>query len=270
MGMTFVYRMQIETGAHVSDIIRAVVAATIVFGVTEVFELIDSLHCKFPAAMQYELLHHVRTLVNLATRWFLGGNRLQGDLEKIIDHYSKRIKILESIVPDLMAGVTKAYLETTLERFYQAGISKDVALRVAITRAMYTGLNVIEVATQNNIDLLKTAHVYFNVGSRFNLVWFRDQIASDSREGHWNNMARLTLRDELDILQKLLTVVIIKHNKKEANMDRLIESWVEKNHRAVERWNKIMDLLYGATVIDYSMFFIAVRQFSNWINVIEK
>ncbi|MHB1948383.1 MAG: NAD-glutamate dehydrogenase [Gammaproteobacteria bacterium] len=269
-GMTFVYRMQIESGAPVSEIIRAQVAASVVFGITDLLKLIDSLHHKFPAAMQYELLHHVRTLVNLATRWFLGGNRLQGDLEKIINHYSKRMKILETIVPDLMVGVTKTYLQSTLDRFYQVGISKEIALRVAVTRAMYTGLNVIEVATQNNIELLKAANVYFKVGSRFNLVWFRDQIASDSREGHWNNMARLTLRDELDILQKLLTVVIICHNKKEANVDQLIESWVEKNSRAVERWSKIMELLYGATAIDYSMFFIAVRQFSNWLNAAEK
>lgn len=268
MGVTFVYRMQVETGATVGNIIRAQTIAATIFNIVDIFKLIDSLDYKIPATTQYELLHHVRTLINLATRWFLGGNRLKGDLEKIITHYSERINILQKIVPDLMVGVTKTYLDATLEKFQQAGISRTVALQVAVTRAMYTGLNVIEVATLHNFDLLQTAKIYFNVGARFNLVWFRDQVAADTREGHWNNMARLTLRDELDNLQKQLTVAIIKNNKKDVkNADSLIETWVEKNSAAVERWGKIMELLYSATTVDYSMFFIALRQFSSYINL---
>lgn len=265
MGITFVYRMQAETGATVGEIIRAQFVAATVFDIHQIQKSIDSLGFKFPASSQYELLHHLRTLTNLATRWFLSGNRLQGDLAKIISHYSKQIRSLEQVVPLLMVGVTKTYLTNTIEHFTQAGYSKDIGVRVAVARAMYTSLNIIEVATQNHFDLMLAASVYFHVGSHFNLVWFRDQIASDNREGHWNNMARLTLRDELDILQKQLTVAIIHHNKKEKDADKLINAWAAKNHRALERWTKILELLHSASSIDYSMFFIALRQFSGWV-----
>ena len=64
--------------------------------------------------------------------------------------------------------------------------------------ACFLQLQSIFVATENNLDLVKAAKVYFAAGERINLLWFRDQIAHDSREGHWNSLARLTLRDELD------------------------------------------------------------------------
>lgn len=269
MGITFAYRMQTETGATVGEIIRAYTVASSVFKTAEFEKEIDDLGPHFPANLQYELLHYVRTLTNLATRWFLRGNHLKGNLEKIIAHYSERVKLLEDVIPDLMIGITKVYMDNIKDRFIKAGVTPDDGQRFAVLRAIYTSLNVIEVATAHKFDLVKTARVYFDVGGRFNLVWFRDQIAQDSREGHWTSLARLTLRDELDLLQKQLTVVIMKYNKRKTDIDDLIECWMNKNARALERWNKVLELLYGAPEIDYANFFIAVRELSNWVNTVE-
>jgi glutamate dehydrogenase len=266
MGITFVYRLQIETGAHLGDIIRAHAVSERIFNVDELNKLINSLEYKITAVLQYELLHHTRRLTNLATRWFLQGRRLKGDLNKIIKHYSENIKKLEYVVPTLMKGVTKSYLDFLTERFTESGISKEMGRRIAITRAIYTSLNITEVATLHRFDLIKTAKVYFDVGGRFGLVWFRDQIANDNSEGHWNTLARLTLRDELDILQKNLTYAIIKNNKKETNSHRLIEQWVNKNKYAIDRWEKVLEMIFASATTDYSMFFIAIRELSNWVN----
>jgi glutamate dehydrogenase len=165
-----------------------------------------------------------------------------------------------------MKGVTKSYLDFLTERFTESGISKEMGRRIAITRAIYTSLNITEVATLHRFDLIKTAKVYFDVGGRFGLVWFRDQIANDNSEGHWNTLARLTLRDELDILQKNLTYAIIKNNKKETNSHRLIEQWVNKNKYAIDRWEKVLEMIFASATTDYSMFFIAIRELSNWVN----
>ncbi len=120
-----------------------------------------------------------------------------------------------------MAGVTKEYLDKILAQFVDIGLPKEAAKKIATTRALYTALNVIEVATQNNFDQIRTAKVYFAIGSKFSLVWFRDQIANDSSEGHWNSMARLALRDELDNLQRRLTIVILNDNQKGLNAEQL-------------------------------------------------
>jgi len=268
MGITFVYRMHIETGALVSDIIRAQFIAASIFKTQELQKLIDSPIGEISASMQHEILHHIRHLANLAARWFLRVNRLQGSMKDIIAHYSAGVKKLETIIPDLMLGATKMYLEKQEEHFTENEILKNLVRRAAILRAMYTSLNIIEVATQQKFDLIKTTKVYFTIGGRFSLVWFRDQIGADSREGHWNTLARLTLRDELDILQKLLTIEIMKSDPKGSNIHKIIDHWVTKNELAINRWEKLLGLLSESSAIDYSMFFIAIRELSNWVSMV--
>lgn len=260
MGITFVYRMQIETGASIPEIIRAHAVAAKVFFTDEIRELIESLDFKIQMTEQYEMLYNIRHLISLSTRWFLQGNHMKGDLQSIIDSYASRIKILQDLTPTLMAGSTKDYLDTLTSRFMAAGLEEETAKRIATYRAIYTSLNIIDVATKNNFNLTKTAQVYFAAGERVNLLWFRDQIANDARVGHWNALARLTLRDELDIAQRALTVAIMHHDKKNASPSTLIDEWTKENQGALKRWESLLSMIHSNSDIDYTMFFIAMRE----------
>lgn len=265
MGITFVYRAQTETGASVPEIIKAHTISSHIFDARALDKMVDSLGTNVAISLQYELLHYVRTLLNLSTRWFLRSQYLTDDIGKTVEHFSVRIRQLEAIIPSLMTGVTKEYLSELINRFVQHGFSEEIATRIAVYRALYTSLNIIEVSTRYKFDLIRTAKVYFAMGSQFNLVWFRDQISADSREGHWNTLARLTLRDELDGLQKMLTVAVMHSDKKEANVKILIKKWIEKRRRPLERWEKILHLLHSSEQIDYTMFFIALRELAGSI-----
>lgn len=262
MGIIFVYGQQLETGATVSDIVRAHAIASRIFGTDELRQLVESLDFKLPMKMQYGMLSDFCRLVNISTRWFLKNERFKGDLNEIISHYSERIKKLEHLIPVLMAGLTKQYLENLSDQFLKVGLSKKDAERIGVHRAMYTLLNVIEVASKNKFDLIKTAEVYFSVGNHFNLVWFRDQIAHDNRSGYWNAIARLTLRDELDIAQRTLTEIIMKSDKQKKFAKQLVNRWMKQHPVMIERWGKLLEMLHGSAVIDYTMFFIALRELS--------
>jgi len=260
MGITFVYRLQIETGATVPEIVRAHAVASHIFGTLEIQSLIESLDFKIPMSEQYEMLYNIRNLINLATRWFLQSNYMKDSLENLIALFSERIKKLQVVIPDLMGGVTRQYFDELVGHFQRTGLPKEIAQRIATYRAIYTTLNIIDVATKNNFDLLKAAKIYFAGGERMNMLWFRDQIASDSRQGHWNVLARLTLRDELDITQRALTVAIINHDKKESDAHKLIQKWMDDNKRGLQRWDRMLAMLNSSPIVDYTMFFIAIRE----------
>jgi len=260
IGITFFYRLQTETGATIAEILRAQTVASQVFNIRELQALIESLGFKIPIVTQYEMRHQIRNLVNLATRWFLHGDRLQAGVAELIKYYQPRLQQLRNIVPELMVGITRSYLDSLVEQFMKIGLSRDDARHIAVYRAMYTALNAIEVAEHNNFDLINATKVYFAVGDKFNLVWFRDQIGTDTREGHWNAMARLTLRDELDVIQRTLTKVIINQDKKQREAIALIDKWIVDNFRVMERWENVLNKLHGSTNVDYTMFFIALRE----------
>ncbi len=265
MGITFAYRLQTETGSSIAEIVRAFSVASYVYQALEFDKLIESLNFRVPVAMQYSMLHHVRRLLNLATRWFLRANRLTGDLSQLVLHYTNGMKKLEVLIPELMTGVTKEYLNSLTKQFVDAGLPLEPAKRIAVSRALYTGLNIIEVATQHKFDLLQTAKMYFEVGGKFNLVWFRDQIANDSREGHWNTLARLSLRDQLDMLQRQLSIAIMRSRKKESSVAKLIDQWRDAHKVAIERWEKIQHMLYSSNTVDYVMFFISLGELADLI-----
>ena len=260
MGITFIHRIQTETGASVEEIVRGFAVASHIFGTQELRNLVETLDFKVPMSKQYEMLYSIRNLINLATRWFLHSTLLKGDLQKLIDHYTVRIAQLEKIIPNLMSGFTRQYLLDLIDEFLKAGLARETAERIATFRAIYTALNIIDVSTRNDYDLIKTAEVYFAAGERVNMLWFRDQINHDTREGHWNALARLTLRDELDATQRALTVAILKGDKKEIQADALITSWLENNKTALKRWDNLLAMLHSSANVEYSMFFIAVRE----------
>jgi glutamate dehydrogenase len=263
MGIVFVYRLQSELGATVADIIRAHAVASSIFEAQKMQAVIEALDFKIPLASQYELLFHLRHLMNISTRWFLLENRLKGAIPKIIEHYSSRLKLLEKLMVELMSGATKVYWENLREQFIKASLTPELASHIASYRVAYTSLNIIEVATLYNFDLIKAAKMYFAVGERFNLVWFRDFIANDMREGAWNILARLTLRDQLDALQKGLTIEMMKNSKKEEDLPKAIEQWKLKNTAALDRWEKMLRALHESSNVDYSMFFIVLRELGN-------
>lgn len=262
MGITFVYKMQIETGATVEEIIRAFVIASESFNAPEFQRLVDSLDFKIPMHKQFEILHYLRRLVNLSTRWFLQTGHYRQDLKKTITHFGSQIRRIEHLVPELMSGMTKEYLRNLVKEFTLANIPKETAERIAAYRAIYTALNIVEVASVQDWDLEKTARVYFSGGERMNLVWFRDELANDASHDYWHSLTRLILRDELDTLQRALTVAIMKVDRKEENTALLIDKWVAQNPRLVQRWDKFLSMLHESTMVDYSMFFIAIRELS--------
>ncbi|MCE3237538.1 MAG: NAD-glutamate dehydrogenase [Gammaproteobacteria bacterium] len=267
MGITFAYRAEVEMGATISDIITAHEISSRVFDAPNLKRLVDSLGTKIPVALQYELFHYVRTLLNLSTRWFTRGHYLQGDIEKTVTHFSAGVKKLAEITPKLISGITKDYLMELVKKFTDHGIPKEVANKIAVFRALYTSLNIIEISTRHKFDLIQTAKIYFDVGSAFHLVWFRDQISTDPREGHWNTLARLTLRDELDALQGMLTIAVLRSDQKIRNTNELIKKWMEKHQRALHRWDQVLQLVHGSTSIDYTIFFVALRELADGIRV---
>ena len=72
-------------------------------------------------------------------------------------------------------------------------------------------------------------------------------------------LTRLTLRDELDILQRALTIDVIDCDAK-GSVRKLVEVWKKQNPHIVTRWDAFLTLLHTNTTIEYTMFFIAIRE----------
>ena len=266
MGITFPFRLQDETGASMSDIATAQQISLTIYDAHTTLKLIHSLDGKINIKNQYELLHQVRMLLNMATRWFLRSGRLNNNLVQISYEYRESIKTLANIIPNLIVGSTKEYLNTTKMQFIEAGLSTDLATRVATSRVMYPALNIIEVSKIHRFDLIKTAKLYFQVGGDFNLVWFRDYFARDNKPDKCSSVARLILRDYLDTLQRRLVIVIMQSDSSETDVKKLVRNWIDDHAVIYDRWNQIQKSVRESTLTDYTMLFIALHELGDMID----
>ncbi len=267
MGITFIYRIKEETGASVVEIIKAHAIASRIFKADELIHLLDGLGTKISIKLQYELLHYARALLHLSSRWFIRSRFLQQDMSNTIAHFSTQIQKIEGLIPELMSGMTRNQSAVLKKEFLAKGLTVDAAERVMMYRVLYTTLNIVDIATEQSFDLEMTAKIYFDVGTHFNLVWFRDQLGADAREGYWNTLARLTLRDELDQLQKMITMVIMQSTTvTESNVKHVIQDWMKQHSRPVERWTQVLKMLHDNASADYTPFFIALRELYDWVH----
>jgi glutamate dehydrogenase len=265
-GITFVYRLQMETGASIEKIVRAYIASSHIFDTPQLQKTIEQLGIQVPLKEQYNMLFHVRRLLHISSRWFLRNGYLKKDLSLLIEAFKEPIHTLQNVIPTLISGYAKQYLETLIDEFAKAGLPETLAKKIATYRAMYLALNIVDIAATHRLDLLKTAKVYFEAGERINLLWFRDQLAADSQDGHWNIMARLSLRDELDACQRNFTVAVMKKDAKKHTATHLIEQWSKRNKALLERWEKLLEMLHSSAHVDYTMFFVVVRELLNLIH----
>lgn len=264
MGILFVNLMQEETGGAVSEIIRAYYAADDIFKMHELRNIIESVENKIPVQFQYELISYLQLLMGLTTRWILYNLPIQNNIQDVIKPYIDGVNVLLEWVPKLMGGVTKDYLDKSVVTLTKAGVSQETALRIASCRAMYTTLNIIQVAIQNHFDVVKTAKLYFTVGSYFGLLWFRDQLTKTFSNHFWENyLARMYLRDDLDIHQKSLTVTIMQDMPDKTEPEVQIDAWSNKNSRLVERWKKVVTPLHNIPTPEFLNMFLALSELSN-------
>jgi len=262
--IAFLFNLQNETSAPTTEIIYAYIIACEIFQGPQLHGLIESFDNRISVSLQYKLLTQVRHLIYLAVRWFLLNKNLSANkIESLIQHYTESVKSLQPLILSLMDKPERNYLDSLTIEFSKSGISIAAAERMTMVRIIYPALDIIHIVDKYSLDLALTAQIYLTIDKHFHLHWLRDQIAQDSREGYWENLSRLKLQDELDILQKHLTAQIIKASPKSLKSEEIIQDWLKNHNVLFQRWQKILKMLQSSTHIDYVMLFTTARQLSD-------
>ncbi len=257
MGITFVYQMQEETRASVQTIVRAYVICREIFNLSDYWESIDSLDV--PVALQSEMTLEVVALIRRSVRWFLRNQRFGLDVKATTDLFLRGVKKLSSELPYLLKGAEKTYFEEKNEQWVTAGVTKNIAAQIASTRALYSTLNIIEAATEYSGDLLKVAEVYFALADRLSLDEFHELINHYPVETRWMILARSAVKGDLDWQQRAITLAVLKCKNRPKESYVCVDSWLEKHHDLVTRWQGLFTEMKASATFEYSMLVVLMR-----------
>lgn len=260
MGISFVYRLQDETGALPPDIIRAYTASRIIFEAGTLHTAVTALAGRVEANIQLKMLHEVNRLVRRGSRWFLRNRRAALNIRDTIEHFQGAVAKVSEALPLLLAG-SDGEMDTLAKALMEANVPEPLAYRIGGMSAMFSSLDIVEASSTHKFPLEQVAAIYYGVGKRLNLDWFREMIKRQSITNHWEALARASFRDDLDRQQRNLTIGIMHmNNNSYQDVESLINLWVKRNKRFVARWEYFISELKNAATVDFTMFSVALRE----------
>lgn len=260
MGFSFVYRLQDETGAPVSAIVRAYMIARTVLNMEEVWKKIEALDSVLTAEKQSEIMMMYLRLLRRVTRWFLRSQRMKLDITKLVKLCMPAMEEFKKAIPSVYSEIHRANYDKKLAEYLEMGVPKDLAHELTITPGLFASMDILEVAQEFGIKIQRSAELYFSIEEYLDLSWIRTQIIIHPTDNHWESLSREALRDDLDWQQRQLTAGIIRFDEKNKDIKSCLDKWSNSHLTLVERWRHILANLRSSSTLNYTMFFVAIRE----------
>jgi glutamate dehydrogenase len=260
-GSTFVFRLSEETGLPVPHIARAHIASWEIFGLAELQAEIESLTGVSTEA-RIRLLLEVRTLAERASRWLLRNRRQPLDVRGTVEHFRPAVPVLADELPRLLAGTDDAddAFAGAVGSFTGDGVPEELAERVAALPALFSALDVIDVAASTGRDLQEVAGVYFALDQHLKLDWLRERILRLPREDRWQALARAALRDDLYAVRASLTAEVLQVGGRARDSDELIQRGFAHNQSGVGRCLGVLRDIAADDRADLATLSVALRE----------
>jgi glutamate dehydrogenase len=257
-GITFLFRLNEETGASVPDISRAWLVAREVFDLPAFWSRVEALDGQVEASVQIALMLEARKLAERATRWLLEGRRPPFDIQATIDFFAGGVRTVTSNVPKLLTGRDATGFAERLESFTARGVPPDLAEQVAAMVSAYSAFDLVEIAAATSRGVEETAEAYFDLADGLQIARLRDRITALPREDRWNTMARAALREDVYAAHAAITRNVLQVTEPGSPQDRLA-AWAQRNEPAVLRATQTLTEIWESDRFTVATLSVAVR-----------
>ncbi len=263
VGSTFVHRMREEAGARSAEVVRAYIAAREVFGMVDFWRAVEALDDRIANPVQTAMLIDAGRLVTRATLWFLRSRPHLAALAATIENFRPQIRRIEALLPQLLSGSERDAFARDARRLGEAGVPAELAARVAGFDALFSALDLVELASSRRGDPETVARLQFALAEELDLPWLRGRIAALPADNHWQALARAALRDDLAGMQRSLTANALGAAQPGAGAGQPIALWKERHAALYERFRQILADLRSADRPDLAMLSVALRELRN-------
>jgi glutamate dehydrogenase len=257
MGPVFPVRAQDDTGADPAAIARAYSIAREVFAARYIWTQIEALDNRIPAAVQYTTMYQSTRLLRHMTYWLLENRRNDLDIERGVLRYAAKVGELFHGLADVLGVTEQGRLRMLRSQLMEQHVPADLAARIASLEALHCSLDLVEVAMAARLDVLYAARAYFDLGERIGLTWIKEQIESLAVDGHWQAVARGTLRDNLYELQRKITGAVLKCRGRDAAAR--VDQWISRHAAPVEALKRIVVDLRTGSPPDFATLSVALQ-----------
>jgi glutamate dehydrogenase len=258
-GTTFVFRMREESGASSSEIARAHAVSRVIFDMQRYWSAIDALDNQVPAAVQTRMRLDARRLAERASRWFLINRRHPLDIAAQVDYFHDGVAELWSRLPELVRGANAERVRRVSAELTEAGVPEQLATEVAGMSAIYSALDIVEVAQDCGRGVVEVADVYFYIADTLQVATMMDRIVALPRDDRWQTTARSALRDDLYAAHASLTFDVLACGGPTATPEERFTAWAEQNQAVLSRASQVLEDISASDTFDLAILSVAMR-----------
>ena len=239
-GVTFLYRLGMETAASTEELARAHLVAAEVYELAPLTAMVNALDLRVPSSVQVAMRLDARTLVERAARWFVLSRPAPLDVSRELAHFAEPVRQVVAAMPSLLDGRALTDATARQSRMQAEGVPPDLARRVAVLPASFAALAVVDIAHRTGADVLAVAQVHLAVAELFDLGRLQQRVIALRRDDRWQTMARAALRDDLYAAHASITNAVVATSDAQAAPLARVEEWAARDPGTVARARRLL------------------------------
>ena len=260
MGLNFVFRLQEETGASVSEIADAYAIVHGIFNMDNLWGRIEDLDNVICAKLQLTMLDEARRIMRRGARWYIRHGNKAHSIEDAIESYRGTFDMLSKNLQHYLVESEYSQLEAATQKYIEQDVPHDIAYQVASFSNMFSSFDLAQIVEADKHDTDVVAKLYYQLGSRLELHWFLDQINNQAVSNHWQALARASYREELDWQQRSIAANLLASRGDISDADQILDEWIESNQVLLKRWYQMMSEFKTSTTHEFAKFSVALRE----------
>ena len=261
MGPTFPQRMHEDTGADFSGIARAYTIAREALGLREIWSGIEALDNQVPASVQISMMIQAGRLLRNATRWLLNHPDAPLEISSQVAYFAPGTRQLQDRLTRLLPEREMQRMAQNIQQYVDMQVPESLAQKVAACDYLYPGLDIVEISDQRGLKLVDAARVYFELGEQLALDWLRDQIEELPVDGHWQSVARGTLRENLYAYRRQLTANVLDETAPEGlPANEQADAWCAENDERVQHSLRMLRDMQNVGGLDFATISVALQE----------
>ncbi|MCZ6619045.1 MAG: NAD-glutamate dehydrogenase, partial [Gammaproteobacteria bacterium] len=256
MGVTFVVHLMGFVGGNVDEIVRSYYIAAESFGIRGKYRSIEQL-ADVAADVKLGMLLELIRLGRRTTRWIFRHRRNPTDVEKLVDHFQAKIRVLDKYRGQLMGRARADGWDERVLHLVDAGVPEPLARNAANAADMAIALPVIDAADKTSTEPVEVAQAYATLGQELSLDWLTEHIGNLPSSSHWQAMERDSLLDDVTTHQGALAARSLNGGGGD------VAAWLTEHEHFAAGWRSVIEDARHAAVEDFSMFSIACRKLND-------
>lgn len=145
-----------------------------------------------------------------------------------------------------------------------------MASRLAACNTLFTSLDLVEASRVSQFSLEEVAQTFYILGNALDLPWVREAITEYPLETQWGELGRSSYRDDLDRVQRILSINVLKFAKKKlkkASIEERVQAWLDEQQVFAQRWKNLLADIKSSATVEFVTYSVLLRELFDFAEV---